>query len=207
MNLCIWGAGGHGRVVFDCAAASYSEIAFIDDGDGVCGSEMRGRFVQNPETWLAQNRMSDCSVVIAIGDNRVRAARFESAAAHGFALATVVHPSAVISPFARIGAGTVVMPGAIVNCGASIGRNCIINSGAVVEHDCEIGDHAHISPRAALGGRATVGAYAHVGIGAIVLPGATVGSGAIVGAGAVVLKTVLDGTTVAGVPARPILHI
>ena len=43
-----------------------------------------------------------------------------------------------------------------------------------------------------------------IGVGAIVMPGVCVGARAQVGAGAVVTNDVQPGTTVAGVPARPI---
>jgi len=53
-------------------------------------------------------------------------------------------------------------------------------------------------------GQICIGKGAYIGAAAIILPGVTVGDGAVVGAGAVVTRDVLPGTTVAGVPARPL---
>jgi acetyltransferase-like isoleucine patch superfamily enzyme len=49
-----------------------------------------------------------------------------------------------------------------------------------------------------------IGAGAWIGAGALVLDGVVVGDRAIVGAGAVVREAVAAGTTVVGVPARPV---
>jgi UDP-2-acetamido-3-amino-2,3-dideoxy-glucuronate N-acetyltransferase len=43
---------------------------------------------------------------------------------------------------------------------------------------------------------------ASIGSGAIIMCGITIGEGALIGAGAVVTKDVLEGTVIAGVPAR-----
>ena len=202
MRLLLWGAGGHGKVVYDVVVASgaFEEVAVIDDDpvrrfDGlpVAGTS---------EALAALRRKGYESCLVSIGPNLTRAKCYRTAVAHGFYGATAIHSSAVVSPSATIGAGTVVMPNAVINAGAQIGQNCIINTGAIVEHDCRIADHVHISPRVVLGGAVTVGRYAHIGIGAVVLPGAAAGEESVVGAGAVVLKEAPAHCTVVGVPAK-----
>jgi acetyltransferase EpsM len=204
--LFIWGAGGHGKVVLDVARSTgrFERIAFLDDDPtksdmSFCDCEVVGGT-------QAVGQFEGSWVVIAVGDNRLRAQCFRRALAEGLLATALVHERAVISRSASIGPGTVVMPGAIVNAGAIVGENCIINTAAVIEHDCSIGAHAHISPRVALGGNVSVGPFAHVGIGAVVLPGAAVGEEAIVGAGAVVLKEAPARCTVVGVPAKTLTY-
>ena len=201
-TLLIWGAGGHGKVVFDVAfnAGSFDRIVFLDDdlsraGIPFCECPVVGGPEELP-------RFAGASFVIAVGDNHRRAQCFERALEAGLYAAALVHKTATISPSVAIGRGTVVMPGALVNPGSVIGADCIINSGAVVEHDCRIADHVHISPRAALGGGVSVGRFSQIGLGAVVLPGGTVGEESVVGAGAVVLSEVPVGSTMVGVPAR-----
>ena len=201
-GLILWGAGGHGKMVLDCAMLSgcFSPISFLDDkpGDWFCGHQVLG----GREQLLCAAQLGFSNFLIAIGDNRVRAQCYKICREHSLRPVSVIHPSAIISPSAILSPGTVVMPRAVINAGVMIGQNCIINTGAVVEHDCRIGDHVHISPGAVLGGAVQVRNYVHIGIGAMALPGADIAEGAVVGAGALVLRTVAAGTTVIGVPAK-----
>ena len=90
---------------------------------------------------------------------------------------------AIVSRAAVLGAGGVqLIAGAVVNAATSIGEGVIVNTNASVDHDCTIGDYVHIAPDVVLGGGVTVGA------------------------GAVVTNDVEAGSTVVGVPARPIVR-
>jgi sugar O-acyltransferase (sialic acid O-acetyltransferase NeuD family) len=201
-KLVIWGAGGHGKVVFDVIRSSgyLHPIVFLDEDPNKTGSTLCDCNIIGSLDEIAGP--ASIKFIIAIGENRLRARCFSRALHHGLCPTSAIHASAVISPSATIGPGTVIMPGAIVNSGSIIKENSIINTGAVVEHDCMIDAHTHISPRVALGGGVRVGALAHVGIGAVVLPRATVGEHAVVGAGAVVLKEAPAYSVVVGVPAK-----
>lgn len=202
--LVLWGASGHGKVVLDVGSSqgSFDSIVFIDDRYAEIGPYFMHCSVLGGQDALPSLR--GCSFLISIGDNAQRTHCYATAISHGLVPTTLIHRTAIIAPSVVIGRGTVVMPGATINVGAVVGDNCIINTGAIVEHDCRIADHVHISPRVALGGAVTVGNAAHVCIGAVVLPGVHIGDSAVVGAGSVVLKSVPHGTTVVGVPSRPL---
>jgi sugar O-acyltransferase (sialic acid O-acetyltransferase NeuD family) len=140
------------------------------------------------------------SILLAIGTNRRRA---ELGRRLGKWLSPpAIHPSAVVSPSARLGDGTVVLPGVVINAGAVIGEGVILNSRAIVEHGCFVGDYAHVSPGAVLCGEVTIGAETWIGAGAVVIQQMNIGRRSIVGAGAVVIREVAPDSTVVGNPAR-----
>ena len=181
----------------------FGEIVFVDDactlpGQSFCDCQL----LPSSERMETLKAGAHTSFIVAIGKNRVRERCFQEALQRGLEAATLIHPSAVVSGSAHIGAGTVVMPRVVVNADAVIGNNCILNTGVIVEHDCRIGDHVHLAPGVILGGNVNVETHALLGIGTIVLPGGTIGEAATIGAGAVVLDSAPPGATSVGVPAK-----
>ncbi len=190
-RLFLFGSGGHAKVVLDAARLQgYQVLAVFDDDPARAGTRLMDcPLPGGREALLAWCRSSGVQTgIVAIGNNPARIAMGDWLAAHGFALASVVHPAAVVTSSARIGAGTLIMPGVVVNADACIGGNVILNSGAIVEHDCTVGDGAHVAPGAVLCGGVSVGAGTLVGAGAVVLPGVRIGAGLLVKAGAVVAR-------------------
>ncbi len=196
-SVILIGGSGHARVIIDCIRSSGGIVAgILDDGIPV-GSQVLGVPVLGRTAQWAQ--FAEHLFLIAIGNNAVRK---KLSFTMKVRWATVVHPSAVISPYARLDAGSVVMPKAVINAGAVVGAHCIINTGAVVEHDCILSDYVHISPNAALGGSVTIGRGTHIGIGASVRNNISICGGCTIGAGAAVVKDIHTSGTYVGVPAR-----
>lgn len=199
-RLAIVGAGGHGRVVAEIAAAlgCYGAIAFLDDGSPEVTPEHPVLGTSSRIDELA----GDWDFVVAIGRNATRRRIAERIGQAGGRLVTLVHPAAVVSPSASLGVGTVVMAGAVINAGARIGRGCIVNTCASVDHDCTVGDFTHVSVGARLAGGVTVGEDCFICAGATVINNVRVADGCIVAAGAAVIGDLTVPGLYAGVPAR-----
>jgi sugar O-acyltransferase (sialic acid O-acetyltransferase NeuD family) len=204
-EVLVVGAGGHAKVVIDVLRSSGWQVrAVFDDNVHRHGSPFHDAVVAGATAdvagYAAQHGLQYFIVAIGANDARLKiAAQLE---AQGLQAVTAVHPSAVLAPSVRIEAGTVVMPGACINADTRIGHHVIINTRASVDHDCVIGDGVHIGPGSVLCGGVKIGAATLVGAGAALTPGVAVGSQVRVGAGAAVIAPVMDGVTVAGVPAR-----
>lgn len=203
-RLLVVGAGGHAKVVVEVArAAGWTPVAAVDRaGIGeVLGVPIRGTDESIAPLW--ESGEIDAALV-AIGDNNLRHRLATRVRALECPTPSIVHPSALISPSARIDNGTVIMAGAIINASASVGRDCIVNTAAVIEHDCILGEAVHAAPRSVMGGSCSVGRLTLFGIGATARPGVRIGSQVVVGAGAAIVSDIPDGWVVGGTPARRI---
>jgi sugar O-acyltransferase (sialic acid O-acetyltransferase NeuD family) len=201
-RLAILGASGHGKVVAEAAELSgWSEVVFFDDAWPECSVNSAWPVVGKTIHLLACLDQFE-GVVVAIGDNAIRLGKLIMLRDHGAILSSIVHPQAVVSRYANIGAGSVVCAGAVVSVDACIGLGAILNTGCSVDHDCLLADAVHVSPGARLAGGVNVEQCVWIGMGSVVKQLLTVGADSIVGAGAVVLKNVLKNTVVKGVPAK-----
>jgi sugar O-acyltransferase (sialic acid O-acetyltransferase NeuD family) len=200
-KILLLGAGGHAKVVLDAILAggrTRADIDVVDDRPQLQGRDYLGGPI------LARAASTADLFHVGIGVGRVRELPFGELAAALHVPFTVLHPAAVISTFAVVGAGSFVAALAVVGPMARLGESVIVNHGAVVDHDCVVGAFTHIAPHATLGGAVQIGRRVMIGAGANVLPGVRVGDDSTIGAGAVVTRDVPSGATWVGVPAAPL---
>ena len=132
-KLVILGSGGYGHTVADVAEQLGYNILFLDDS--LPGHELSSfSFYIDDQT----------EFIPAFGNNAFRLEWINRIEESGRQLATLIHPTAYVSPKATINPGTVILPHAIVSTDTLIERGCIINFGAIVDHGCIIEEGCHI---------------------------------------------------------------
>ena len=166
MKLIILGCGGYGHTIADVADQTklFKEIRFLDDN--VDKPEVVGR-ISDFKSFID----SDTEFYPAVGNNKKRIEWMNKLDDAGAKIATIIHPSAFISPKASIDKGTAVLPGAIVNTGVEIGKGCIINIGAIIDHDTVLECGVHIAPGAIVKGQNRMAAFLKVESGTVVETG------------------------------------
>ncbi|WP_085299955.1 acetyltransferase [Cognaticolwellia mytili] len=206
-TLVIIGAGGHGRVVADCAEQSgeYTEIVFLDDSVAERKHNAHWAIIDTVEHWINYRQKAD--FIVALGNNAIRASIQQQLQTAGVNIATIVHPTAAISKHCQLGKGVVVFANAVVNVGTEIADGCIINTGATVDHDCHIGQYCHLSPGVNIAGGVRVERMSWLGIGCSVIEGITIAENSQMGAGAVITQNTKNGLLYLGVPAKAVRAI
>jgi sugar O-acyltransferase (sialic acid O-acetyltransferase NeuD family) len=120
---------------------------------------------------------------------------------HQLKFSQLIHPTAYISPYAKIGQGVFIGAGSVIGPGCVLKDHVFVNRGVNVGHDTVIHEYARLNPGSNIAGHVEILAGAMIGLGANVIEELIIGKGAVVAAGAVVIKDVQDKTLVAGIPA------
>ena len=132
-KIVVLGFGGYGRTVADIAQQlDYLNIV-LDDADPA-----------HPLSSYQSYIDSSTSFIPAFGNNSFRLEWINRIEESGGQLATLIHPTAYVSPTATINPGTVILPHAVINTDVVMGKGCIVNLGAIVDHGCILEEGVHI---------------------------------------------------------------
>ncbi len=159
-NLLIIGAGQYGCVAKETADAMgcYDKISFIDNTSplAIGTTEEVGIFA-----------CDYANAFVAIGNSSVRLKILDGLDKLGYRQVTLIHPTAFVSPSAKIGKGCIAEPNAVVHSNVSIGSGCLISAGAVVNHNAIVEDGCHIDCNATVTARSIVKAGTKVEYGQV----------------------------------------
>ena len=197
-------AGPLGRIVAEVlqAQGAWDSIEFIDDTPTLLGQMINGIPVTGGLASLQGRRGDTISAVVTLGNPVARLRIAHRLEEMGIPFLNAIHPSAVVSPSARIGKGVTVEPFAVVCPNAVVGDHIPIMAGAMVGHDVTVADGATITASAIVGARARVGRGAFICTRATIMNRVAIGDGSVVATGALVGRDVPSGALVFGVPAR-----
>jgi len=200
-TLIIIGAGGHGKVVADCAEqiGKYKKIVFLDDSYPERTKQHIWDIIGKTKSF--SQYIDSADFIVAIGENKLRLEILSTLINAKAQITSLIHPSAYVSPHSIMGLGVVVFAKAVVNIGSEIKNGCIINTGATVDHDCIIEKMVHISPGANIAGGVTIGALSWVGIGSSIIECINLASNTQIASGSTVIKSTKKNALYSGVPA------
>ena len=202
VELLIFPCNGNGLEALDCLDGAYRFVGFLDDAPEKQGIDRHGHRVMRREK-LAE--FPDARLLAVPGGPksfRLRREVIRGLHVPQHRLATVVHPSARISPLASIGRNVLIMAGVVVTSNARIGNHVCVLPNSVIHHDVVIGDYSLIGANVTLAGNVGVGEGCYVASGTSVMNDIQIADGAMIGLGSNLIRDVAARTTVAGNPAR-----
>lgn len=137
-NLLVLGHDSFGVSVAEAAQASgkYEKVSLLDDA--------------NPAAigWLSsylQHRDMYEFAYPAFEDNLTRMGWIRKLQEGGYQIGSVIHPSAVVSPSARLGEGVCILANAVVDAGAELREGVMVQIGALVECDVKLEPGVRVS--------------------------------------------------------------
>jgi sugar O-acyltransferase (sialic acid O-acetyltransferase NeuD family) len=173
---------------------------FVENLDHArCQTPLRGL----PVIWHEElpRFAGDHLAIVALATTK-RSIFTDQVAAAGVRFATLIHPTAHVSPTATLGEGCFVGAGAVIAAYTSLGAHVFVNRGVLIGHHTTLGHHVSLMPGANVAGLVTIGAHTFVGMGAIVLDRISIGEHCVVGSGALVTKDAPARVQLMGLPAR-----
>ncbi|WP_252502004.1 hypothetical protein [Sporosarcina sp. Marseille-Q4943] len=207
-TIIIIGAGSLGKmtasILVDNEIYEKSSIAFVDDqietGSIILGFPLLGKL---SEILIDVEFSQNADFVIAIANNKTRKKIDEKYPNLNYV--NVIHNSAVISKYAKIGTGNIILPNVSVDPEAIIMNHVVLNKNSTIGHNVTMCNYTQACPGTNLGGY--IDECAFLGLGSIVLPNIRIGRNSIIGAGSVVNKEIPDNYVAMGTPCIPVKAI
>ncbi len=204
---------GHNTPVFiDLALACGYDIAGLyhynneRTGEVDHGYPILGSF----DDLFQRNTLQNMSFLLTMGNNEIRTQLCKQILAKGGSVPTLIHPTAVISLFAKIAdVGVYISPFTYVQADSSIGANTVLLSHVNISHTTQIGEGCFIAGGATIGAYTIVEDNVFIGQGALSISAKVtkIGKNSYIGARALLTKDVPVNVVVAGTPARVIRNI
>ncbi|MDE6448371.1 MAG: acetyltransferase [Muribaculaceae bacterium] len=206
-QLVIIGAGGMGRTVYDIArecvgyGSEFTIKGFVDDNllalDGFDNyPPVLGKIAEyQPE--------EDDVFTFSIGGDARRLC-IENLVGRGSRFINLIHSSARIGSNVKLGEGNIIAAFTSLGADCRIGNYNMIQSYTVIGHDAEIGDFNRIDTHVTCVGGIKIKNETTVHTGAVINHKVTLFDRSKVGACSFVIRSVREGVTVLGVPAKKI---
>jgi len=203
-KLLIFPFNGNGLEALSCIQGQYDFLGFIDDTIEKQGLHDYGFEVFSREVL---KQFPEAKVLLVPGSPTSYSIRKDLISSFNVSdekLATLIHPSAIISPLAKIGKNVLVMAGTVITANSIIGDHVCILPNTVVHHDSNVGEYTLIGSNVVIAGYTEIGKQCYIGSGSSIINSINIGDHSLVGIGSNVIDSIPENTKVVGNPAKKI---
>ncbi|MDO8535871.1 MAG: NeuD/PglB/VioB family sugar acetyltransferase [Candidatus Omnitrophota bacterium] len=209
-KIILFPFGGNGREALlsilgiNAISKRWDPVGFMDDDSRTHGKVCLGlKVLGRPEGTI--RKFPDARVLAVPGSARnflARKAAIDKLGIDERRFATIVHPSVILSPDAKIGYNTLLMPNVVVSCGVTVGNHCIVLPNTVISHDSVLGDYCCVGSNVSISGGVSIGPSCYIGSGTKIRERISIRERTLIGLGANVVSDIESGVVAAGNPAR-----
>ncbi len=201
---------GHNTPVFidlalDCGYEIVGLYHYNGDKTGEVdhGYKILGSF----DDLFSRKSLQGLNFLLTMGDSKIRTELSKKIISKGGLVPTLIHPTSIISKFAKISdVGVYISAFSFVQADSFVGDNTVILSHVNISHTTHIGKGCFLAGGSIIGAYTNMEDNVFIGQGALSISGkvATIGHDAYVGARSLLTKNVPPNTVVAGIPAKVI---
>lgn len=207
-EIFVLGIGGSTPVFIDIAeACNYKIAGLYHYNDERTGENDHGYPILGSFEDLYQSDIKGKMFLLSQGDMKIREEVTNKLKQLGGLIPTLIHPTAIISRYAKVSEeGVVIGANCIVQADSVIKSNAVLWDMALVCHQTIIGNYCFVGPKALVGAHIEVKDFAFIGQDALLVSGkvGTMGANSLLGAGAVLTKELPANVVAVGNPARVI---
>lgn len=201
-QLLIFPFNGNGIEALSCLGNNFELIGFIDDTPEKQGKQPIGVNVYGRDILEKYPNAKVLAVPGSPASYTVRKQIIDGLNLPQDRFATVVHPSASVSPMAKIGSNVLLMAGVVITANGVIGNHVCVLPNSVIHHDSTIGDYTLIGSNITVAGYTTVGEHCYIGSGTSIINNITIGSHTLIGMGSNVIRSLPEKAKAVGNPAK-----
>lgn len=201
MILALYGAGGVGRELIECAQANsrWEKIIFVDDitNQKIYAGVKIYRFEE------IEQFSGNIEFIIANGEPANREYLYKKIKSAGYPMGSLIDKRSSIAPSAKIEEGCIIYK-CRIGPDSHIKANTLIGEQVIIGHDVIIGCNCIFSARSFSGGYTIIEDGTYIAPGAMLKDRIHIGKDSIIGLGAVVLRNVREKSIMIGNPAKKI---
>lgn len=203
-DLIIVGAGGFGRELLQWCKdinkqkPTWNIRGFIDDNpNALNGYECDYSVIGSIKDWCPSDNEE---FALAVAEPHLKEKIVRILKTRKAVFATIIHPTARICDFSKIGEGLVLYPYSGINVNTKIGNFVTLLSSGI-GHDCEVGDFCTISSYCDITGGVKLGKRVFIGSRSTVVPKRKIEDDVYIATGSIVVTNLKSGVRVMGNPA------
>lgn len=212
-------------VIFGAGGLAAETINLIEENNALCQeweilgclnsgtspnepTQVLGYPILGDDSWL-DDHTEELYAVCAVGNPHVRERIVQRCQKHhpNVCFPALIHHSAQVSQYSRIGMGVIICSGVNVTINTDIGAFVIIDLGSSVSHGSRIGSFSILHPDSTVCGDVEIGDLVEIGAGSTIIQGLKIGSSSIIGAGSTVVRDVPPSVVAYGNPCRAMRNI
>ncbi|MEN9347535.1 MAG: hypothetical protein RLZZ77_1046 [Bacteroidota bacterium] len=204
-TILLFPCNGNAIEALDAAQADYEVIGFVDDTPSKQDAGWNGIPVYDR---TAFQRFPEAKILAVPGSPSSFQKRNEIIAQLNISddrWATVVHPAAQVSAYAKLGKNTLIMAGVVLTATAEVGDHVCILPNSVIHHDSKVGDYTLVGSGVVVAGYTHIGERCYIGSKTSIINNVSIGSGTLIGIGSNVISSIPENDKFVGNPAKSIL--